>query len=375
MAGWGAAEDQLGFPAGPGYVIPGLPSTATCCAAFRPCSRGAADQDRVVLLPGTVGEHGFQGGFAPVDTWNIHGAGCHPTRDDACPDDWHLPDAVGSMDGGDDGVKRARLHVPLPMLLPEQPQARSPMHEPPSSADEDDRKGGSDDCGEADKSAEAAFVTDETSQVSTVALGTDLDSQESVSVFLPSDRGSPCHISDMEQLPALLISGPYSRGANPNEVPDKISFASDVASRVDIVDSAAASDASKPGSPALLESSSVDVALQQEGQVGNVSESLDKPSRVTIPVEEKIGGGSPQQWPGIDRDSLYHISNMNLRPPRSRRTLQTSGRASIENTVSVPRGASGTTHLGGATRSSGGSTGRLLPAQAAGKRVEELLLW
>jgi len=343
-----------------------------------------ADQDRVVLFlgagfeqgregdvaPADTCEQGCQGDVAPADTWNMHGAECNSTGDDTCPDDWSLPDEGGSIEGGDDGAKFARPRVPLPMPR-ELPQARSPMYEPSLSADEDDHEGDSDDFSEAavvkaalpstDNSAEAALVTDETAQVSTGVPSTDLDSKVPLSVLLKSVRGSPRIISDKEQLPALLISGPYGRGASPREVADKVSFASDVASRVVILDSAAAQDATKPGSPGLLESSSVDVAVQQEGQGQKASESLDEPS-ATVPVEEPAGGGSPHQWAGIDRDSLRHISNMNLRPPRSRRTRQRS----------VP----GTSHQGGATRSSGGSGGgTLLTAGAMGKRVEELLLW
>jgi len=220
------------------------------------------------------------------------------------------------MEGGDDGVRLAR----------------SPMNEPPLPADEDDSDTDSDDRNEAvveetvpstNKSSEATLVTDKTAPVSTVVPGTDLDSQESLSVLLTSVRGRPCSICDKEQLPALLISGLHGCGASRSEVPDKASLASDVAASVATVDSASASDTTKPGSPALLESSSVDIALQQESQVGKASEGLDEPS-ATICLEKPNAGGSPQQWPGIDRDSLHHISDMNLRPPRSRRTRKSS---------------------------------------------------
>jgi len=371
VAGWGGAADELGFPAVPGCVIPGLPSTSRCCAAFPSRSRGVAEQDPMVRLQGAVGEQCSQGDVAPFDTWNIHGAECNPEGDDAHRDDWGIPDEVGSMESGADGVKLAT----------------SPTYESPLSANKGDREGDSDDRSEAaiveaplprTTSAEAALVTDETAQVSTVVPGTDLDSQESLTMLPTSARGSPCSTSDKEQLPALLILGPYGHSASQSEAADKVSFASDAASRVTIVDSAAASDTTKPGSPALLDGSSIDVALQQDGQVGKSSESLNEPSAVTIPLEEPDGCGSPQQWPAIDRESLHHISNMNLRPPRSRRTRQPSGRASIKNTVNVPRGASGSVHPRGATCSSGGRNGGVLPTLAAGamgKPVEELLLW
>jgi len=78
------------------------------------------------------------------------------------------------------------------------------MYEPPLSADEDNREGDSDDRSKADveaalpstdNSPEAVLVTDETAQVSAVVPGTDLHSQESLSVLLTSAHGSPC-ISD-----------------------------------------------------------------------------------------------------------------------------------------------------------------------------------
>jgi len=366
VAGWGGADDDLRFPAGPGCVMPGLPSTSTCCAAFPARSRGTADQDRVVLLPRAVDEQGYQCDVAPVDTWNIHGAECNPTGDDTCPDGWSLPDEVGIVEGGD-GVKLARAH----------------MYEPSLSADEDNREGDSDDRSKADveaalpstdNSPEAVLVTDETAQVSAVVPGTDLHSQESLSVLLTSAHGSPC-ISDREELPTLLISGPYGHCASASEIPDKVSLASDAEA---IVDSATASDATKYGAPEILGNSSVDIALQEEGQVRQASEILEKPSSATIPFEEPAGGGSPQRWPGIDRDNLHHISDMNLRPPRSRRTRQPSGRASITDAMRVARGASGDTRHKGTTRNFGGSNGVVLPTLstgAMGKRVEELLLW
>jgi len=370
VAGWSGVVDELGFPAGQGCAIPGLPSTSNCCSAFPSRNRCVADQDQMVQLPGAVGEQGCQGDVALDDMWNVGGAESNTTGSDAHPNDWSLPDEVGSMEGGDDGVRLAR----------------SPMNEPPLPADEDDSDTDSDDRNEAvveetvpstNKSSEATLVTDKTAPVSTVVPGTDLDSQESLSVLLTSVRGRPCSICDKEQLPALLISGLHGCGASRSEVPDKASLASDVAASVATVDSASASDTTKPGSPALLESSSVDIALQQESQVGKASEGLDEPS-ATICLEKPNAGGSPQQWPGIDRDSLHHISDMNLRPPRSRRTRKSSGHALIKNTVNVPRGASRTAHPRGATCGSGGSNGIAPPALEAGvigKRVVVLVFW
>jgi len=245
------------------------------------------------------------------------------------------------------------------------------MYDPPLSADEesvskDDREGDSDDRSEAAVVEAKLPCTSKSSEVSPDVTGTGLDSQEPLSTPMTSIRGSPRSVSDKEQLPALLISGRVA--SRSVEVPDKVA----------VVDSAAAADATKTGSPTLVESS-VDASLQPEGQVGQALQSLDEPPAATVPVEEQTGGGgSPQQWPGIDMDSLHHISNMNLRPPRSRRTRQQTGRSSSKHSESVSRGASGTPRKRGSARSSGGSNGGVLPSLAAGamgKRVEELLLW
>jgi len=356
VASWGGAEDELGFPVVPGCAIPGLPSA--CCAAFPAQSRGPADQDRVVLLPaawGMVCEQGCQGDVVPVDTWKMHGAEGKPADSIVPPDDWSLPDEVSSMEGADDCVNLVRL----------------PICEPPFSAGSDDREGDSEERSKTtaeaahpstNKLAEAVPVTDQTVQASPVVVGTDLDSRESLSVLRPPARGCARSISDREHMPALLVSG---RNPSRNEVLQKVFPVSDVASKVAVADSTAASDATKAGLLAFSENSSVDAVLQQESQVRKASESLDEPSAATVPLEEPTGSGSPQQWAGIDRDSLHHISNMNLRPLRSRPTRQ-------------PSGVAGNPRQGGAARSSGGNNSMVLPALAAGamgKRVEELLLW